>query len=390
MSANNQCLLCLGRSVEGFPNIKLKGVTSDCKPWPDTGRFCICRDCGHVQKQMSADWLKDVANIYSHYNSYPLSDAKDQLLHDSGIPQSRNKQLLREISKEINLKDSGKILDLGCGKGQFLRCFSEIYKKWDLYGCDQQEGLRPEIMTIPKAKDYYTTPLEEISVKFDFISMLYVIEHLFNPLDILYTIKAKLSDDGIIFIQTGNLAANPFELTVVDHSSHFTLRTLELLARKAGFEIIASSDSWNAKEIGILARVSSHTAVTTELINYFHPNKVLLNKQNSWLLSFIHEIDATIPKENIGILGSTIAGTWLANYPQCKFSFWIDEDLSKIGKKHMGAEIIRIENVPKDAFVYLPFPNFIARKICIRLKKIRPDIKFKFPPDIFLDYQNLV
>ncbi|SMF45108.1 class I SAM-dependent methyltransferase [Desulfovibrio gilichinskyi] len=378
MSTNNQCVLCLGHSIEEFPNIKLKGVTSDCKPWPDTGRFCICRDCGHVQKQMSADWLKDVANIYSSYNSYPLSDAKDQLLHDSGTPQSRNKQLLGEISKEIDLKDSGKILDLGCGKGQFLRCFSEIYKKWDLYGCDQQESLRPEITSIPKVKDYYTGPLEKVSAKFDFISMLYVIEHLFNPLEILYTIKGKLSDGGIVFIQTGNLATNPFELTIVDHSSIFTLETLEQLTRKAGFEILASSDSWRDKEIGILARISNRMKVTTELINYFHLNKVLLNKQNSWLLSFIHEIDATIPKENIGILGSTIAGTWLANYPQCKFSFWIDEDLSKVGKKHMGAEIIRIENAPEKAFVYLPFPNLIARKIYIRLKKIRPDINFLF------------
>ncbi|WP_031480997.1 class I SAM-dependent methyltransferase [Maridesulfovibrio frigidus] len=378
-NAIRKCSLCLSPSVEELPEIQLKGVTSDCNPWPCSGVFCICRDCGHIQKKMTSRWLKDVANIYSEYNSYPLSEAKEQLVYDNGMPISRNKRLLNLFSKEITLPATGKILDIGCGKGQFLRCFSEMYNGWDLFGCDQQEDLRSEIMSIPKACNYYTQNFEKIDEKFNFISLLYVIEHLFEPVEMLRSIKDKLHDGGVVFIQTGDLKVNPFDLAVVDHCSYFTLSTLEQLMRQAGFKIIASSNAWNSKEIGVLAQRDDNIDTPTKIINYYQENMDLIHRHNSWLTNILDDLKDFDSNRKIGILGTAISGTWLASSLQRESFFWVDEDLSQTGKKHMGAVVMSIKMVPANSMIYLPFPNSIARDICSRLQKTRPDIEFKYP-----------
>ncbi len=254
-----------------------------------------------------------------------------------------------------------------------------MYNEWDLFGCDQQEELRLEIMSIPKACNYYTKKLENIDEKFDFISLLYVIEHLFEPAEMLRSIKNKLSDEGVVFIQTGDLEVNPFDLAVVDHCSHFTLKTLEQLMRQAGFKIIDSSNAWNSKEIGVLAQRDDNISTPTKIINYYPENNELIHRHNSWLTNILEDLKSFDSKREIGILGTAIAGTWLANSLQRESFFWVDEDLSQTGKKHMGSIIISIKNIPVNSMVYLPFPNIIARDICSRLQQTRPDIEFKYP-----------
>ena len=379
MSSDFSCLLCGGGSIEYFPAIELKGVSSDCLPWHSAGEFCVCGCCGHIQKKMTDRWLKDVEDIYAAYNPYPLTETGDQLVFDNGVPTSRHRKLIQKFSAECQLPREGEILDVGCGNGQFLRNFGSEYPGWDMFGCDQLEERRSEMMAIPGMRGFYTGDVEDIDGKFDLITLVYVIEHLFEPVKMLNSLKEKLTPGGKIFIQTGDLKVNPFDLAVVDHCSHFTLETLEQLMKVSGFNVVASSDSWNAKEIGVLAEVSDDVVHECECLVNSEENRLLLERSYSWLKSVLETVVHYSGAQKIGIFGTAIAGIWLANSASEKAAFFVDEDITRTGKKLVGLEILSVSAIPDRATVYLPFPEKVAKSIYDRLKLERPDLIFLYP-----------
>lgn len=111
----------------------------------------------------------------------------------------RYKQLLDHISKN---SPSNKILEIGVGKGKFLRMASQA--GFDVQGFDIAEG---RVETTNGVKITYAPSLIDAKYpdhSFDAIIMWEVFEHIPNPKEILAELKRILTKNGLLIIQCPN------------------------------------------------------------------------------------------------------------------------------------------------------------------------------------------
>ncbi|WP_421899992.1 sugar nucleotide-binding protein [Maridesulfovibrio sp.] len=370
-----RCLLCGRTTLHYFEEYTdFPGITSDCKPWLRSGEFTLCKECGHVQKKLSPQWYKDINKIYSGYEMYPLSAGSEPLIFDDkGKATPRSGILLDGLISTLALPDEGAILDVGCGNGSLLQQFNLRRPKWKLYGHEQSEQ-REEILHLPGVQGFYSGKLDSIERKFDLITMTYVIEHLTDPVAVLKQLVGLLHEDGQIVIHTSSFEDNPFDLMVCDHCSHFTPETLKFLAAEAGLQVTAKTDPWLAKEIGIAACKSTSQQPPVQIENNIKSIVSALN----WLEQLTRKAKQAASRQEIGIFGTAVAGTWLAASLE-ETTFFVDEDPSKQSRTHMGRPIIGPENIPQNAAVVMGFNNDLGKRIARRLNDCYPQINFIIP-----------
>lgn len=356
----------------------LVGVTSDCRPWPRIGSFCVCGICGHVQKLTDAEWRSDIDRIYSDYQVYFLSGGAEQLVFSAGTPMQRTAKLLEKFISRMPLARSGRLLDIGCGNGAFLHTFKNTFPDWLLFGFEQSPACQVSVEDIAGKGAFFCGSLGEIREQFDLVTMIYVIEHLPALSNMLDSTRSLLTPSGSFLIQTSDYLQNPFDLMVVDHCSHFSLNTLALAARRSGFQVLLRADDWIRKELGIVVCIG-HDSVPTHMDD---PLDAMRNLKAAllWLQAVVADARVIASRETLGIFGTAIAGTWLANALGGTAGFFVDEDPSRQGKMHLGRPVLGPLDVPAGNRVYLAFPYDLAIELHARLVRGFPGIRFVLPP----------
>jgi 2-polyprenyl-3-methyl-5-hydroxy-6-metoxy-1,4-benzoquinol methylase len=94
----------------------------------------------------------------------------------------------------------GKVLDIGCGTGEFLYYMKR--KKWKTYGIEVSKQLVKIAKGMSKATIYETRLMQfKPKLKFDVITMWHVFEHLPNPESVIKKLSKILADDGTLVIE---------------------------------------------------------------------------------------------------------------------------------------------------------------------------------------------
>jgi 2-polyprenyl-3-methyl-5-hydroxy-6-metoxy-1,4-benzoquinol methylase len=233
----NRCLLC--NSTEGSffflkPAIPIfLGVypTSFSKPEKFPVALWQCIRCGFVQQEISDSLIRFLQKIYS----------QDSFISTPPGISSWGNYRAKVISDYLErfLESPGSILEIGCQSGFLL---SELQKK---FSC-RAVGIEPgSVQSVPEnitfINDFF--PSESLGdAKFDVIICQAVIEHVFDPLAFLKSIKKHLNPSGIVLIQvpdcTGHFAGGDIGLFSHEHISYFTTTSLEYAVRLAGFSSI--------------------------------------------------------------------------------------------------------------------------------------------------------
>lgn len=350
---------------------RFRRVTSDCKPWPAGGSLARCRTCGSVQALMTLQWQQEADTIYAGYSIYHQGGGAEQrVFGDShGIGEARSDRLVSRLRDSCRLPAQGRLLDVGCGNGSFLSAWSRRFPGWSLSGTEVSEKHRPDLERIAGFAGLYTGDLTGVAGTFDVISLIHVLEHIPGPIGFLERCRQKLNPDGWLLIEVPDCRQNPFMLLVADHCSHFSTSLLGDLVAAAGFDLHEATNQWVVKEISVTARPRRGLAMQ---------NAPRLSQSDSeavfsgWrqLEGILAKVAPLAERRPFGLFGTAIAATWLDAELEGAAQFFVDEDPTRIGNRHLDRPILAPADVPEHATVFVALPSPTAEEVMERLTRL--------------------
>jgi 2-polyprenyl-3-methyl-5-hydroxy-6-metoxy-1,4-benzoquinol methylase len=141
------------------------------------------------------------------------------------------------------------ILDYGCANGIFYKFLTEIYgiSKTNIYGVDIESDMLESCRKI-SPNFYSTKQIDKIERRFDLITMLNVIEHIYDPKLALKSIINLLKDDGEMFIETPmygplakKLGKDWSHFIVIEHINLFSRSAIKKMFDDFGMKCISES-----------------------------------------------------------------------------------------------------------------------------------------------------
>lgn len=202
-----------------------------------------CRNCGFGQIQ-NIPTGQELVSEYNAVNQKQISYRSTKAI------ENENSYRLKLVTKFLEPKS--KILDIGCGFGDFVAA-CEVF---DCFGVDfSNSAVTYAKNKYPKiASKFFALDLERENVeieRFDAITAWDVIEHLTDPKPVLSNILSQLSVNGYLFISTpdfGSFTAKTMRsfwhfFTPPQHLSYFSRKSfinfLKSQSKGDDFEILA-------------------------------------------------------------------------------------------------------------------------------------------------------
>jgi 2-polyprenyl-3-methyl-5-hydroxy-6-metoxy-1,4-benzoquinol methylase len=209
------------------------------RPFSRQEFLSLCSDCGLVfdNPRPSAQ------AIAAHYNQESQYDGWLQQLDD------RARLWTRRIRKMRRHRNSGSLLDVGTGIGQFL---SQAGTEYSPVLGTEISSTAVELASRLYGVDVLKGDIEElqISQQFDNVTAFHVLEHVHRPAEFLRCCHKLLKPGGRLFLavpneletlqaRTGRSPLTSISLSSSEiHLSHFTTRSLSTVLRRCGFKVI--------------------------------------------------------------------------------------------------------------------------------------------------------
>jgi 2-polyprenyl-3-methyl-5-hydroxy-6-metoxy-1,4-benzoquinol methylase len=144
----------------------------------------------------------------------------------------------------------GRILDVGCGSGFFLRALDA--KLWDRFGVDLSPAAAEEVVRSIGSGRVVSGTLTQSTwadSSFDVVTFWSALEHSNEPRANLREARRIIKPGGSLIVQLPNAASYQarvfrgdwFALDAPRHRYHFTLSTLDRLLSETGFQIYDKS-----------------------------------------------------------------------------------------------------------------------------------------------------
>jgi len=229
----------------------------------DEFEYCFCESCGTLQiKSIPENLSKYYPSDYYSFkpikkksyikkklkrirDSYGLNKNKLNLLgYLLSVLFPLDSQLLSLSPIIKDLSQISKILDVGCGEGNFLNRLA-------ILGFKNLEGIDPFISknkTLSNGVKLYKTSLSKLEreCEYDLIMFHHSFEHLTeNPFDALNKVFKLLKSNGFCIIRMPTTSSYAWEyykefwvgIQAPRHIMIYSIRGFEILAEKSGFRI---------------------------------------------------------------------------------------------------------------------------------------------------------
>lgn len=199
-----KCSLCNGTNCRPFEKEQREGI------WYEV---VYCPDCDLIQ---TVDPVSAVSPTYIDLTDDAIDAdrlwVQDQHKHPAFVQWQ---QLVGPLQMEGK---HGRLLDIGCGTGGFLRFAKK--QGFETYGFDasnaQAEYAGKELPNVRCAISVndYLSQLDHPDLRFDVITLWDVLEHIREPREFLGQLKSVLSEDGVFFCSVPNGGALWWKLPV--------------------------------------------------------------------------------------------------------------------------------------------------------------------------------
>jgi len=257
MRQESKCPVCQSNSVTMFlkreqvpvhQNLVMKDQRSALKIPRGNLSLAVCEECGFVFNQAFEPSTLSYGEDYDStqtcsplFNKY-IDGLVDHLIFERGIQNCR-------------------ILEVGCGKGLFLRKLTEV-------GGNTGYGFDPSYVgpatdldgRLHFEKRYYGPECAETSA--DVIVCRHVIEHVPNPLDLLHTIRQTLANSprAKVFFETPAVEWILRNQVIWDffyeHCSYFSADSLTTAFEATGFKIESIQNVFGGQYLWLEATLS--------------------------------------------------------------------------------------------------------------------------------------
>jgi len=198
-----------------------------------------CRRCGHGR---SLPPLADVAFLYDGRESQDFQPHNRGLTHR--IKAIAMRREARRLLRQVGAAPEARILDFGCGSGQFTRELGSLRGPGGVTGADFFPAPPPDLADRPYVSH---EDLATLGASFDVVLAMHVLEHDADPAGLIGRIVAPLRPGGVAVIEVPNISCVwarvfgrfwdgwylPF------HRVHFSRASLAAVLEWGGVEVLA-------------------------------------------------------------------------------------------------------------------------------------------------------
>ncbi|HEB36042.1 hypothetical protein LCGC14_1197620 [marine sediment metagenome] len=209
-------------------------------------------------------WRILLATTFGYNNILNSSSSKSKWIGKALSLVPLLKERVESSIMYLNGSWKGKLLDIGCGNGQFLATMRDL--GWEI------QGIEPDKQAARFARDRFgiqviASTLEEAKIpneSFDAIILRHVIEHVSDAIRFLEKCHRILKPTGKLVILTPNIESMAHrifkeswrDLDPPRHFYLFSLFTLRICAERAGFQIeILVTTAQSAKWVWLRSKI---------------------------------------------------------------------------------------------------------------------------------------
>ena len=253
------CPVCRGNTVQDLASIG--GAPVFCNVlWPTRKEaleapianidLVRCGTCGHIFNRVFDESLVEYSQGY------------ENSLHFSELFAGFADGLAERLIEKFDLRGK-KVLEIGCGKGEFLAALCEKGAN-DGYGFDQsvEEGRITGLTagSVTFSNEFFSD--RHTSLEPDFVCCRHVLEHVDDPIAFLTGIREALgARDGIpIYFEVPNgsltLVGEALWDIIYEHPAYFSAQSLEYAFRAAGFVVDRVYEQFSGQFLGLEARTN--------------------------------------------------------------------------------------------------------------------------------------
>lgn len=256
MSAENVCPVCFSSDVLEF--FEILGVPVHIGlQWPcqEAARQCprgdirlgFCRECGFI------------TNLAFEPARLEYTQAYENSLHFSPFFQAYARSLAARLIERYHLVNKD-IIEIGCGKGDFLALLCELGNNRGVGFDPSYEGPcseREVAKQITFIRDFYTE--RYASYQGDLVCCRYVFEHIPNPTGFLTALRRTLGDrlNTVVYFEVPNALFILRDLSIWDmiyeHCSYFSPGSLARAFVSCGFDVLDLTETYGGQYLNVEA-----------------------------------------------------------------------------------------------------------------------------------------
>lgn len=352
-----RCPLCKSKTLTTFlkrnnvpilSNVIMNSYKQAISSKRGTIRLAVCRECEFIFNQVFEPNIVKYGQNYDNTQTYSL--IYNEFFND----------LVNYLVYKKNIQNST-IVEIGCGKGDFLRKLIEFDEGNTGYGFDPSyiKSNNDDNERLHFQNCYYDAKLTS-DMKINAIICRHVIEHIPDPVNLISSLKLGLknSHQAKIFFETPSIEWMLKNGLIWDfgyeHCSYFTSNSLRFLFESRGFSVIDAKNVFNGQNLWLEAtnesklrktKIKNHQTIF-QLIEKFM-------KIESTILSHLNEVIPTLKKNgNLAVWGAAGKGVIFTNFidPHHELiDYLIDINPKKQGKfvAGTGHQIIGIDEIRK-------------------------------------------
>ena len=210
--------------------------------------LAFCQSCGFIFNAAFDESLLEYSERYDPTQAF------------SGTFNRWHLKLAESLVEQYGLRGK-RIIEIGCGKGEFLTMLCELGAN---SGIGFDPAVDPERTRAPKegdakfVQDFYSEKYAD--EKGDFVCCKMTLEHIPEVASFVGMLRGSIGErpDAIVFVQVPEvgliLQQGQFYDVMHEHCSYFTTTSLRRLFAAQGFEVIATPIQYQGQHLSLEAR----------------------------------------------------------------------------------------------------------------------------------------